>query len=215
METARHLLDLIEVYEYNGSGWVFSSFVLLELSLWQLDPLRPGTFIPLPKWIRDKRAVTNVVDTGDACFKWAVLAGLHPASLEPKLAYVDKYDFSTLSYPVPLSSIAPFAARNGISINVYAVEDGKNVVFPLCVTDNVVKCKHVDLLLHEMGGIQHYSTIRNFNRLVSTQLSNHHRAVYCCKKCLHAYSSSKLLEKHSYTYSVSNFLKTLGANLQT
>ena len=38
---------------------------------------------------------------------------------------------------------------------------------------------------------------RNFSRLVSTQLSNHCRAVYCCKKCFHAYSSSKLLEKHS------------------
>ena len=65
------------------------------------------------------------------------------------------------------------------------------------MTNNVVNGKHVDLLLHEMGGIQHYSTIRNFIRLVSTQLSNHRHAVYCCKKCLHAYSSSKLLEKHS------------------
>ena len=48
-ETARHLLELVEVYEHNGSGWVFSSFVSPELSLWQLDPLRAGTFIPLPK----------------------------------------------------------------------------------------------------------------------------------------------------------------------
>ena len=202
VETARHLLEVIEVYEHNGSGWVFSSFVSLELSLWQLDPLRAGTFIPLQRWIRDKGAVTNVVGTGDGCFKWAVLAGLHPAidspnHMENYLAYVDKYYFSTLSYPVPLSSIAPFAARNGISINVYAVEDGKPVVFPLCVTDNVVKGKHVDLLLHEMGGIQHYSTIRNFSRLVSAQLNIHRQAVYYCKKCLHAYSSSKLLKKHS------------------
>ena len=28
------------------------------------------------------------------------------------------------------------------------------------------------------------------------QLSNHRHAVHCCKKCLHVYSSSKLLEKH-------------------
>ena len=83
MEPARHLLELIEVYEHNGSGWVFSSFVSLELSLWQLDPLRAGMFIPLPKWIRDKGAVANVVGTGDACFKWAVLAGLHPAIDKP------------------------------------------------------------------------------------------------------------------------------------
>ena len=149
----QHLLELIEVYEHNGSRWVFSSIVSLELSLWQLDPLRAGTFTPLPKWIRDKRAVTNVVGTGDVCFKWAVPAGLHPASLEPNRmenyqAYMDKYDFSTLSYPVQLLSIVLFAARNGILINVYAVKEGKHVVFPLCVTDNVVKGKQVDLLLH-------------------------------------------------------------------
>ena len=49
VETARHLLELIEVYEHNGSGLVFSSFVSLQLTLWQLDPLRAGAFVPLPK----------------------------------------------------------------------------------------------------------------------------------------------------------------------
>ena len=67
--------------------------------------------------------------------------------MENYLPYVNLYDFSNLNYPVPLSSITPFAATNGISINVYAVEDGKRVVFPLCVTDAPVDGKHVDLLM--------------------------------------------------------------------
>ena len=189
MEKARHLLELVEVYEHNGSGWGFSSFASLQLTLWQLDPLRVGAFVPLPKWIRDKHAVTNINGTGVDCFKWAVLAGLHPISDNPDrmgnyMEYVDKYDFYGLSYTVPLSSIAPLAARNGIS--VYAVEDRKRVVCPLCVTSDVVTGKHVDLLLHEMGGIQHYSTIRNFSWLVSEQMSSHNGASYCCKKCLHS-----------------------------
>ena len=33
-ETSCHLLDLVEVYEHNDSGWVFSSFVSLELRMW-------------------------------------------------------------------------------------------------------------------------------------------------------------------------------------
>ena len=68
VETAAHLLELIEVYEHNRSGCVFSNFVSLELTLYHLDPLRANASIPLPKWIRDKRAVTNVVGTGDDCF---------------------------------------------------------------------------------------------------------------------------------------------------
>ena len=119
METVRNLLDLIEIYEQNCSGWVFSNFSFLQLSLWHLDSIRASSFVPLPKWIRDKRDCVN----GQRCFKWAILAGLHPANsnsqrMSSYTTYVDKYDFSGLLYPVKLSSIAPFAVRNAISINV-------------------------------------------------------------------------------------------------
>ena len=77
------------------------------------------------------------------------------------------------------------------------VEDGKKVIYPLRVTDAVVPERHVDLLLHELGGLQHYSTIKNFNRLVSGQLSNHGHATYCCKKCLHTYSFPDLIAAHA------------------
>ena len=33
------LLNFIEVFELNGSWWVFSTFQSLQLTLWQLDPL--------------------------------------------------------------------------------------------------------------------------------------------------------------------------------
>ena len=74
----RQLLNFIEVYEHNGSGWVFSNFASLQLTLSHLDPLRASAFLPLPRWIREKKAFVNVAETGDDCFKWAVLAGVHP-----------------------------------------------------------------------------------------------------------------------------------------
>ena len=83
---------------------------------------------------------------------------------------------------------------NDISINVYAVEDGKRIIFPLCVTDKPVEGKHVDLLMHESHEIQHYSTIRDFSRLISGQLSNHQHSIYSCKKCLHGCSSADELK---------------------
>ena len=130
-ETAACLVELIEVYEHNGSGWVFSNFVSLQLTLWHLDQLRASTFVPLPKWIQDKHAMTNIVGTGDDCFKWAVLAGLHPTAdhpyhMESYIEHTTKYDFSSLTFPVPLSAVASFAAKNKISINVYGIADGKN-----------------------------------------------------------------------------------------
>ena len=174
----------------------------LELSLWHLDPLRASAFVPLPKWIKNKRAVTNIVGTGNDCFKWEVLAGLHPATVQPHrmenyLPYIDLYDFSSLSFPVPLSAVTPFAIKNGILINVYAVEDGKRVIFPLCVTDALLEGKRVDLLMHEVNEIQHYSTICNFSRLISGQLGNHQHGIYCCKICLHVCSCDDVLKRHT------------------
>ena len=69
---------------------------------------------------------------------------MHPTSPDNPnrmVNYVEhacEYDFSSLCFPVSLSSIAPFAAKNNLSINVYGAEDEKKVIFPLCVTDCVV-----------------------------------------------------------------------------
>ena len=35
----RQLVNLAEVYEHNGSGWVFTNFASLQQTLWHLDPL--------------------------------------------------------------------------------------------------------------------------------------------------------------------------------
>ena len=66
----RQLVNLVEVYEHNGSGWVFSKFASLQVTLWHLDPLRAIAFVPIPRWIQEKSAVTNVIGTGDDCFNW-------------------------------------------------------------------------------------------------------------------------------------------------
>ena len=67
-----------------------------------------------------------------------------------------------------------------MSINVHGVNDDKKVIYPLRVSSTLVPDRHVDLLLIERNGIQHYTTVRNFSRLVSRQMSNHGHTVYCC-----------------------------------
>ena len=196
----RQLFKFIEVYEHNGSGWVFSKLASFQLTLWHLDPLRVNAFVPLPRWIQTKRAVVNVIRTGDDCFKWAVLAEMHPLAVNGKrmenyVEHTDTYDFSSLRFPVSLSSIASFAKAN--NINVYGIDDDQKVIYPLRVLQAVVTDRHVDLLLYECNSVQHYTTIKNFSSLVSGHLSNHNCATYCCKKCLHAYWTQKLPDAHA------------------
>ena len=94
--------------------------------------------------------------------------------------HVGKYDFSSLHFPVPLSSVGSFATTNNMSINVYGVDDDKKVIYLLRVSSTLVSDRR--------NGIQHYTIIRNFSRLVGSQMSNRSHAVYCCKQCVH-YSS--------------------------
>ena len=162
-----------------------------------MTPFRASAFVPLPRWIQANRAVINVIGTGDDCFKWTVLAGVHPVNdnahrMDKYVEHVNKYDFSSLRFPMQLSSIASFAKANNLSINVYGIDGDKKVIYPLCVSHAVV-----DLPLYECNSIQHYATINNFNWLVSSQLNNHEHATNCCKKCLHGYMTRKLLYAHA------------------
>ena len=87
----RQLLNFIEVCEHTGSNWVFSNFASLQLTLWDLDPLCASAFLPLPQWVREKKAVVNVTGTGDDCFKWAVLAGMYPVGKHEHPNRMSKY----------------------------------------------------------------------------------------------------------------------------
>ena len=177
----RQLLNFIEVFELNGSMWVFTHFQDLQLTLW---PLRGSASTPLLRWIQTSRAVVNVAGTGGDCFKWAILAGMHPieTNAHRRVKYAEhmgRYDFSPLSFPVHLQTVGPFALRNNMSINVYGVDDDNDVFYPLRVSSTLVPDRHVDLLLFEHDDVQHYTTIRDIRRLVGRQLSNHG---HCCNQ---------------------------------
>ena len=185
----------------NGSGRVFSNFQSLQFTLRQLGPLRDSAFTPLPRWIQSRRAVVNVAGTGDDCFKWATLAGMHHVDVNADLRgkYVEhmgKYDFSSLSFPVPLQAVGSFALRY-MSINAYGVDDDNEVIYPFRVSSTLVPDRHVDILLFERDGVQHYTTIMNVSRLVGRQLSNDGHTVHCCRRCLYAYSRQELLGVHA------------------
>ena len=118
--------------------------------------------------------------------KWAILTGMYPVDVHADRTgkygeHMDKYDFSPLYFPVPLQTVGSFALRINMSINAYGVDDNE-VIYPLRVSSTLVPNR-----LFEHDGIQHYTTIRNFSRLLGRQLSNHGHIVHCCRRCLHAY----------------------------
>ena len=212
-KVVRQLNTNIDVYEHCGSGWVLKRLIALDTTLWKLDPLKASTYHELPKWIIDKHTVINVKNNDQYCFKWSVLAGLHESTTKTNqnltssyTAYENLYDYSGLKFPVSLNQIKVFENRNKISINVYGIEDDEEnpYVYPLKVSQTENE-KHVNLLLTEKNGIMHYSTIKNFSRLVGSQYTKDGHTHLYCYSCLHGFklrknetdrNDSRLLKQH-------------------
>ena len=80
-------------------------------------------------------------------------------------------------------------------INVFSVNDNKKF-YPLRMADK--DCLNtIDLFFYEQDGVSHYSLIKNFTRLVKSQItSSKNGTVFICKKCFTHYTKNELLQKH-------------------
>ena len=67
-----------------ASGWSLKHILHLTVNINKYNAMRIGSYIPLPKDIRDKKACGNVKNNDNRCFMWSVLAGLHSGFKNPQ-----------------------------------------------------------------------------------------------------------------------------------
>ena len=111
-----------------------------------------------------------------------------------------KYEFSLntkgLTFPLKLKDITKFEKLNPeiSGINVFS-NDGMTI-YPLRMAER--DCKNtIDLFLHEEDGDSHYSLIKNFHRLIKSQLTKSKDGkIFICKRCFTHFTKEELLEKH-------------------
>ena len=165
--------------------------------------MRASSYIPLPKEIEKKRACLNIQNNDQKCFLWCVLAKLHPVEHGKHPYRVSKYrpyenelNMSGIEYPVKISSINKFERQNNdISINVHGLEGN---ILPLRVTKKYNAAHHVDLLYiaDEETESGHYVLIKDFARLVGSQISKHQQRKHMCRYYFHACTTEEILNKH-------------------
>lgn len=175
----------IDDLELRGSGFSLSEILELNIQISSFDPCSGSAYIPLPKILQSKRAIINVQNKDNECFKYAVLAALcdktevhlERATKYKKPHHQKKCDFSGLQYPVDLKQISMFEEKNpSISINVYMFDDTSEKVRPLRLTKQV-KTKHIHLLLlskkhdYDDESQSHYCWIKDLSMLLSAQIS--------------------------------------------
>ncbi|XP_050064503.1 LOW QUALITY PROTEIN: uncharacterized protein LOC126553366 [Aphis gossypii] len=195
----KKMFDKINKEESNfvtkGSGWSLYSIDALQLRINIVNPLTGSSYVILPECIRNKKAVINVKNNDNKCFKYAILTKYNTRSDKTKfsnqyfkiLEKKSRLNFHCIDFPTPVNQIKSFERLNNVSVNVFSL-DNKNVVFPLYM-NNVESKNHFDLLLINNGITSHYCFINDFCRLIRNQKTKHKSKLIICKRCFTVFSN--------------------------
>ena len=137
----KKIIEDLEVFQKNGSGWYFKEVVQLEIHTVENGVRKGSSYIPLPDWIKNKKAIVNIENKDEKCFLWCVLRYLYPKERdEERLTDLKKYENSLntkgISFPMKLKHIFKFEKVNPSipGTNVFSVNDNKKV-YPLKMAD--------------------------------------------------------------------------------
>ena len=63
-------------YSNGGSNWKASNILKMDINMINYSPLSAGSYIPLNKKLADKKAIINIKNEDNECFKWCVTRAL-------------------------------------------------------------------------------------------------------------------------------------------
>ena len=183
-----HILKNYETYQERGSNFVVDKIVSCSIHLGKYEASWGGCFNDrLPDFLRNKKALLNIKCGANECFLYATLASLYPQKYNAERANAYKHHLHKLknvpTFPVRLDRIKNFEEANKLAVNIYSCDYKE--IYPVRVSK--VEGKEVNLFLHN----KHFYTIRNFNRLVSNNLSR-----YVCHYCMFAFNKRELCLEH-------------------
>lgn len=202
------LYTSISIYE-NQPYAQLPNIKKLDIHIAKVNALTGSSYIPLPDFIKNKKAIINIKNDDNKCFLYSVLCGLKcPEKNEERVTkYLNRLDelkYKDEDMPMDLNKIMFFEKRNNVRINVYGLI--KTDVVPLYVSaiKERGELPFIHLFYHkgqnENGEIVgHYSYIKNFNRLFGCNGKHHQICPYCCQftvNSANAQAAKASLENH-------------------
>ena len=71
-------------FQRQGSNWRFRSVFSLDLHTVKYEPLGGSSYIPLPAFLAANKAIINLKNEEDECFKWAITRSLNTVEKKPE-----------------------------------------------------------------------------------------------------------------------------------
>ena len=198
------MLESLAKYQKEGSGWQLYSIVGLDISIVKFRPLSGSGYSKLPPAIAKKKAVINIKNEDDQCFKWTVTRALNPTDKNPDRItkelkeQSEKLNWDGITFPVKIKDIPVWEKNNETKVNVFGYDNDSGKLYAIKISDQHTSVvvneeknkKFVNLYLHDDN---HYCAIKNLGRLVSSQMNKHQHKKHFCLNCMNGFGSEKTL----------------------
>ena len=193
------ILSKIDKFQNKGSGWQFEQVVSFDINVDPYEPLGGSSYFPLPARLAAKKAIINVKNKDNECFKWAVTSAVyqrkvHPERMKGMKEDAAKLNWKGIDFPTPLNQISRFEKQNPYYINVYGWNGTS--VYPLRIGKKGRDKPCINLLLLSNEENQHYCWIKNMSALTASQYNKHKGKRFICDYCCNSFQYEVALQKH-------------------
>ena len=192
----------IEAWVAEGSGWELEKIELVYVNVARFQPLRGGTYLPIPAKLKNKKAVINVQNKDNECLKWAVRSAMFPPpegknpNRPSSYPVNDGINWSGIVFPTPVKQIDKLEAQNeNLAINIFGWENENDCVIVHRISKKEKSVLRISLMFIESGEKQHYCFVKRVSALLYDQ-SKHRDTKHYCMLCLTGFSREDLLENH-------------------
>jgi len=208
MDTLNHIFNQfvdevrgdIEAWSERGSGWVVDEILEAIINVAQYQPLKGGSYMPLPEKLKNKKAVLNIQNRDNQCLKWSIRVALFPAPSGRNPQRPSRYptndglNFAGIDFPTPVSKIDKLERQNpNPAINVFGRDKEQVIVHKISEQDGNIP--RINLMITKQGDNTHYSYVKRLTPLLYDQSKNSN-SKHFCERCLHGYKRKDLLERH-------------------
>ena len=188
----------IEAWSQRGSGWVVDEILEAIINVARYQPLRGGSYMPLPEKLKRKKAIINIKNRDNMCLGWALRVHLFPARMNvvrtSSYPTNDGLDFTGIDFPTPVTQIDKLERQNpNLAINVFGWDKDQVIVHRISEQDGNIP--RITLMLTKQGKSTHYSYVKRLTALLYDQ-TKHNENKHFCEHCLHGFSRKDLLERH-------------------
>ena len=191
------ILEKIEKFTCQGSGWIISQLLELQIKVVKYTPIKGSSYIALPEKFRNSKfGLINIKNEDDKCFQYCIARHFcrdekHSERVTKRLkAEVEKFDWNNMKFPVELNNIDTFEKSNKISINVYSFNNRLDL-YPLRISQVKFNTK-INLLLISHENKKHYVLMNTLSPFTNPK---HNGKTYTCHYCLQVFfSDSKFIE---------------------